>query len=110
LVALGAVVVIPVVLNYLLLSDFADLLVRTARWPAMFIVLRWLSRVSAASGLAARRLAGDGLLGAVLARPSYGPSLPSVLRVYGQLRQVHETYGSLGAASGFMTWLWISAT
>jgi membrane protein len=39
LVALGAVVVIPVVLNYLLLSDFADLLVRTARWPAMFIVL-----------------------------------------------------------------------
>lgn len=39
LLALGAVVVIPVVLNYLYLSDFADLLVRIARWPAMFVCL-----------------------------------------------------------------------
>ena len=37
--ALGAVVVLPVVLNYLWLSNFADLFVRIVRWPAMFLVV-----------------------------------------------------------------------
>lgn len=35
--ALSAVVVVPVVLNFLHLSNFMDLLVRIARWPAMFV-------------------------------------------------------------------------
>ena len=39
LAALGAVVVLPMVLNYFWLSDFADLLVRIVRWPAMFVVV-----------------------------------------------------------------------
>ena len=36
---LTKVVVLPVVLNYLWLSDFADLFVRIVRWPAMFLVV-----------------------------------------------------------------------
>ncbi|MCK1741259.1 YihY/virulence factor BrkB family protein [Bradyrhizobium sp. 139] len=39
LTALGAVVVIPVVLNFIGLSNFADLMLRIARWPAMFIAV-----------------------------------------------------------------------
>jgi membrane protein len=39
LAALGAVVVVPIVLNYVGLSNFADLLVRLARWPAMLVVV-----------------------------------------------------------------------
>ena len=39
LAALGGVVVIPIILNYLWLSDAADFLVRIMRWPAMFIGL-----------------------------------------------------------------------
>ncbi len=39
LAALGAVVILPVVLNYLWLSHFADLFVRLVRWPAMFLVV-----------------------------------------------------------------------
>jgi membrane protein len=39
LAVLGAVVIVPVVLSYVGLSDFADLLVRLARWPAMFVVV-----------------------------------------------------------------------
>jgi membrane protein len=30
-------VVVPIILNYVGLSNFADLLVRTARWPAMLL-------------------------------------------------------------------------
>lgn len=110
LLALGAVVVIPVVLNFLHLSDFADLLVRIARWPAMFVVLtlalaciyrfgpsrraprwRWITWGSAAATLC--WLAASGLFSWYAA--SFG--------------KFNETYGSLGAVIGFMTWLWISA-
>jgi membrane protein len=37
--AIGAVVVLPVALKYLGLSDEADLLLRIGRWPALFIAL-----------------------------------------------------------------------
>jgi membrane protein len=109
-VALGAVVVIPVVLNYLSLSNFADLLVRIARWPVMFVGLalalaciyrfgpsreapawRWISWGSAVATLL--WLAASGLFSWYAA--SFG--------------KFNETYGSLGAVIGFMTWLWISA-
>lgn len=110
LLALGAVVVIPVVLNYLHLSDFADLLVRIARWPAMFLVValaiaciyrygpsrraprwRWITWGSAAATLC--WLAASGLFSWYA----------------GSFGKFNETYGSLGAVIGFMTWLWISA-
>ncbi|HEV7443947.1 MAG TPA: YihY/virulence factor BrkB family protein, partial [Steroidobacteraceae bacterium] len=39
LAALGAVVVIPVVLSFVGLSNFADLMLRIARWPAMFVAV-----------------------------------------------------------------------
>jgi len=109
-VALGAVVVVPVVLNYLSLSNFADLLVRIARWPVMFVGLalalaciyrfgpsreapawRWISWGSAVATLL--WLAASGLFSWYAA--SFG--------------KFNETYGSLGAVIGFMTWLWISA-
>jgi membrane protein len=110
LLALGAVVVIPVALNYLLLSDAADLLVRVARWPVMFTGLalalaciyrvgpsreaprwRWITWGSVAA--AALWLAASGLFSWYAAN-------------FGAFNQ---TYGSLGAVIGFMTWLWISA-
>ena len=39
LVAIAAVVVLPVALKYIGLSDFTDLLLRIARWPALFVAL-----------------------------------------------------------------------
>ena len=37
--ALGAIVVIPVALKYMGLSEAADLLLRLGRWPTMFVLL-----------------------------------------------------------------------
>jgi membrane protein len=37
--ALAGVVLVPVALNYLYLSNFADLLVRIARWPALLVAI-----------------------------------------------------------------------
>jgi membrane protein len=108
--ALAAVVAVPVLLNYLYLSNFSDLLIRIARWPAMFIALalaiaciyrfgpsraaprwRWITWGSSAATLF--------WLGASAMFSWYAANFGTF----------NETYGSLGAVIGFMTWLWISA-
>jgi membrane protein len=110
LAALGAVVIIPVLLNFVGLSNFADLMLRIARWPSMFVAValalaliyrygpsreaprwRWITWGSAAA--AVLWLAASALFSWYAA--SFG--------------KFNETYGSLGAVIGFMTWLWISA-
>ncbi|VIO74119.1 YihY/virulence factor BrkB family protein [Bradyrhizobium ivorense] len=110
LVALGAVVVIPIVLNFIGLSNFADLMLRIARWPAMFIA------VALALALIYR-------YGASREAPrwrwiTWGSTLAAVLWLAASalfswyaanFGKFNETYGSLGAAIGFMMWLWISA-
>jgi len=110
LIAIGAVVVLPVALKYLGLSDFTDRLLQVVRWPALFAALalglaliyrygpsreaprwRWITWGSAAA--AVLWLAASALFSWYAA--SFG--------------NFNETYGSLGAVIGFMTWLWISA-
>jgi membrane protein len=110
LAALGAVVVIPVVLNFVGLPNFADLMLRIARWPAMFVAValalaliyryggsreaprwRWITWGSAAAAVL--------WLGASALFSWYAS----------RFRKFNETYGSLGAVIGFMTWAWISA-
>ncbi len=110
LLAIAAVVVMPVVLNYVGLSDAVDLLLRIGRWPVIFICVslalaliyrygpdreepkwRWISWGSALA--AALWLAGSALFSWYAA--NWG--------------SFNATYGSLGAVIGFMTWIWISA-
>lgn len=110
LAALGSIVVVPVVLNYIGLSNAGDRLLRVGRWPAMYLILtfalaviyrygpsrqaarwRWITWGSAIAALL--WLAASGLFSWYAA--SFG--------------KFNETYGSLGAVIGFMTWLWISA-
>jgi membrane protein len=90
--------------------DAADPLVRIRRWPALFVALalalaciyrfgpsreaprwRWITWGSSAATLL--WLAASGLFSFYAA--NFG--------------SFNETYGSLGAVIGFMTWLWISA-
>ena len=110
LLALGAVVVIPFVLNYLYLSDFADLLVRIARWPAMFVCL--------ALALAVIYRFGPSREAPRWRWITWGSAAATVLWLCASalfswyaanFGKFNETYGSLGAVIGFMTWLWISA-
>jgi membrane protein len=110
LLSLGAVVVVPVVLNYLDLSNFADLLVRIARWPAMFVVL--------ALALACIYRFGPSRTAPRWRWVTWGSVIATVLWIVASLLfswyaakfgTFNATYGSLGAVIGFMTWLWISA-
>lgn len=108
--ALGFVVVVPIVLIFVGFPSAGDLLLQIGRWPAMYLILtlvlsviyrygpsrkaakwRWITWGGAVAALL--WLAGSGLFSWYAA--NFG--------------KFNETYGSLGAIVGFMTWLWISA-
>jgi len=110
LAALAAVVVIPVVLQYLRLSSAADLLIRIVRWPAMFLAL--------AFGLSCIYRFGPSRAAPRWGWITWGSAVATILWLAASalfsfyaanFGTFNETYGSLGAAVGFMTWLWISA-
>ena len=109
LLAIGAVVVLPVLLQYVGFSDLVASLLSIGRWPAMLIVLttalafvfrygpsrddarwRWITWGSALAAIL--WLAASGLFSWYAA--NFG--------------SFNKTYGSLGAVIGFMTWIWIS--
>jgi membrane protein len=109
LLALAAMTVLPMILDQLGLSRATELLVRVGRWPILFVVVsvaialiyhfgpsrdkpqwRWITPGSI--------FAATGWLGASLLFSWYAENFGSY----------NETYGSLGAVIGFMTWLWIS--
>lgn len=109
MIALAGVVVVPVVLNALGPGPAVDLILRVARWPILLAIVaiglaalyrygpsrdeprwRWVTWGSAFASL--------GWLVSSLLFSWYAASFGSY----------NETYGSLGAVVGFMTWMWIS--
>ena len=108
--ALGAIVVIPVALKYIGLSEVADLLLRLGRWPAMFVVLTLALAVIYRYGPSReaprwRWITWGSALAAIL-----WLGISALFSWYASsFGNFNETYGSLGAVIGFMTWLWISA-
>jgi membrane protein len=108
--ALGSIVVFPVILSYVGFSDWGDLLLRTGRWPAMFLVLTFTLAIVYHYG-PSRKARGWRLI-------TSGGAIAALLWLIvsglfswyaANFGKFNETYGSLGAIVGFMTWLWVSA-
>lgn len=110
LAALGSVVMIPVILNFVGLSKAGDLLLRIGRWPAMFLVLTFalavIYRYGPSREMARWRWITWGSAIAALLWLAVSGLFSWYAANFGKF---NETYGSLGAVIGFMTWLWISA-
>lgn len=108
--ALSAIVVLPVVFNFIGLGGSAWA-VAMLRWPALLVVvlggLSLLYRYGPSREPARWRWVGLG--GAVAGLLWLGASILFSWYV-ANFGTYNETYGSLGAAIGFMTWIWISAT
>jgi membrane protein len=109
LVALSAMIIVPLALGYFGLSAAAEEIANIARWPALLVVVglalallyrfgpdrakprwRWISWGSA--------FATVGWLAASMLFSYYAAHFGSY----------NKTYGSLGAIIGFMVWIWIS--
>ncbi len=110
LLAIGAMVLLPIALGYLGLAQQTAFLVRVLRWPALLVVIgvalallyrygpsrqrprwHWISWGSA--------FAAVGWLIVLLLFSWYAQNFGSY----------NATYGSLGAVIGFMFWMWLSA-
>ncbi|HVX79225.1 MAG TPA: YihY/virulence factor BrkB family protein [Bradyrhizobium sp.] len=110
LVMVGAVVAMPLALNRLGLEPEGRLIVSLARWPLLFVVLLialgLLYRFGPSRRPAQWRWLSVGSLAATLLWIVGSALLSWYLSNFGNYS---ATYGSLGAAIGLMTWMWMSA-
>ncbi len=109
ILALTAVAVVPAVLQLVYLGGVADALLNLGRWPlmlgAIMLFLALVYRYGPSRAKAKWRWVswGSGFAGIVFIIASAAFSWYAA-----NFSSYNKTYGSLGAAVGFMTWIWIS--
>jgi membrane protein len=111
LLAMGSVVVLPIVLKFVGLGDTTETLLSLARWPLMLVVvslfLACIYRFGPSRDQAQWRWVSWGSTVAALGWALGSAGFSYYVTNFGNY---NETYGSLGAVIGFMTWIWLSST
>ena len=111
LLAMAAVVAVPVALNLVGLGSVADVALRFLRWPVLLVALAALLACIYRFGPSRERARWQWV--------SWGGCFAAITWVLGSVAfsyyvshfgSYDKTYGSLGAAVGFLTWIWLSAT
>lgn len=109
--ALGALVAVPAIIHFIGLGHAGDLLLSLLRWPALLalvgLVVTILYRYGPSRPDARWRWISWGSGFAALAFLATSLLFSFYVENFGSY---NKTYGSLGAAVGFMTWIWISTT
>jgi membrane protein len=109
--AMVGVVAVPVVLNFIGLGGTLDSVLRLARWPIMLLAvglfLACLYRFGPSRERAQWRWVSWGSAFASFAWIVFSLGFSWYVTNFGNY---NETYGSLGAVVGFMTWIWLSST
>jgi membrane protein len=111
LLALGGVIVLPAALKVLGIGSETTLLLEILRWPVLLLSLGvFLSFVYRYGPCRARPRWRWVTWGSAMA--TIGWLVVSVAFSYyaAHFGSYNKTYGTLGAAIGFMTWMWLSAT
>jgi membrane protein len=109
ILALSAIVVVPVLLNYVGLGSLTGTLLTLLRWPALLVaVMLWLSLIYWHGPSREKSRWHWITLGCTSAALLW--LIASLLFSWyaGSFGSYNKTYGSLGAVIGFMVWMWIS--
>lgn len=110
LVAIAAVVVLPAAMQHLGLGEAGNFILSIARWPTLFAIV--------VIALAVIYCYGPDRENAQWHWITWGSVLAAILWLVASflfswyaanIGAYNKTYGSLGAAIGFMTWIWISS-
>jgi membrane protein len=110
LVMVGAVIGVPLALAHLGLGEGARQLVQFGRWPVLGLVL--LTALMALYGFGPSRATPKLrwlIIGAVVAIVLWLIGSALLSWYLSNFANYSATYGSLGAAIGLMTWMWLSA-
>ena len=110
LFALGAVVVLPVLVGHLGLQNVIDALFRLARWPLLLALVIVGLAVLYRFGPSHRDARWQWIsIGSVFASAAWLVSSALLSWYLANFANYNATYGSLGAGIGMMMWMWISA-
>lgn len=110
LLAMGAVVVLPVVLRFAGLENSTEWLLRLARWPLLLLVITCLLATLYRFGPSREKARWRWVSwGGVFAAVGWAVISAGFSWYVGNFGDYDATYGSLGAVVGFMTWIWLSA-
>jgi membrane protein len=109
IIAFGAIAVLPVVLGYLGLSSVTEWLVTLGKWPLLFFAVAFATALIYRFGPSREeprwRWVTWGSAFAALAWLVMSVLFSWYATNFGTY---NKTYGSLGAAIGLMTWIWLS--
>jgi membrane protein len=109
LVAIGMMVVVPIVLNFIGLGGATEMVIKIARWPALFIVvslaLAFLYRYGPSREKPQWRWITWGSAVAAVSWLVVSMGFSWYAENFGSY---NKTYGSLGAIIAFMFWIWLS--
>ncbi|MGE0716911.1 MAG: YihY/virulence factor BrkB family protein [Alphaproteobacteria bacterium] len=110
LAALAGVIVVPAVLAFVGLGQSTEALLSLSRWPLLALALMtgllFVYRFGPSRPPERRRWPGWGVPIAAVAWLGVSMLFSWYVAGFGSY---DETYGSLGAGIGFMTWIWLSA-
>jgi len=110
LLAMGAVVVVPLVLAYVGLGGASEMLLRWLRWPRLVAMIILGLAVLYRFGPSRREPRWQWLsVGSVLAVVTWLGSSVLLSWYLANFANYDATYGSLGAAIGLMIWMWVSS-
>ena len=110
LLALGAVVVLPLLLAWLGFATLFATLVQYARWPGLLVLVILGLALIYRFGPSRREPRWQWLsIGSVFATVAWLGSSALLSWYLGNFAHYDTTYGSLGAAIGMMMWMWVSS-
>lgn len=110
-IALAAVVAVPIALNVIGLGGVGGVLLRVLRWPALLVVIAALLAVLYRIGPSRERARWRWVTwGGAFAAVTWVLLSLAFSWYVAHFGSYNKTYGSLGAVVGFMTWIWLSAT
>jgi membrane protein len=109
LVALALVAVMPIALQYIGLQNSTQWIVTLARWPLLFIAIAGALAILYRYGPSRTEPKWRWITWGSLSAAVLWVAVSVLFSWYaGNFGSYNETYGSLGAVIGFMTWIWIS--
>jgi membrane protein len=110
LVAVGAVVVVPLVLQRIGFGASTESIVRIVRWPALLFGMLASLAILYRYGPSRREARWQWLsVGAVIATLVWFGASAALSYYLANFANYDATYGSLGTAIGTMIWMWMSA-
>ncbi|WP_018388079.1 YihY/virulence factor BrkB family protein [Ancylobacter sp. FA202] len=110
-IALAAVVVLPLALNVLDIPGGTERLISLLRWPALAVVVAFLITVIYRFGPSRERPQWKWVsMGSAVAAFLWLATSAGFSWYVSHFASYEQTYGSLGAVIGFMVWIWLSVS